>query len=410
MASPASCVNARRAYSGQMCETEVFGCEPNPCQNGEQLHREPEDFDECECKPGLPRYSPRVHRLHRRHGGPDAQLRAQRRPGRSFIAGAAATTANRTPPRSWSRPWMERCCTSVVCARTVRWPAGATATTARPIPPTEPFQCQRGWLRHELRVTHRRFARMLGQQRGRCARRADRQTDFIDVAAGHYFSCALHESGKVDLLGRQLLQPGVARSRGHVPEHRSGLLARLRRAHGRHARLLGARSSGNTPGGRFKSVSAGIEHTCAIRADDTAACWGNPDDGRTDAPDGTLRFGLRGRRTQLRPAHGSQHHLLGFERLRPGRAQAALILFCARARPGAGSASDLVVALRPWPRPSRRIASARSSAKVAEILEVVGRGGQGMVYRADDRWTKRDGRDQGLELEGGAQSLRWWSA
>jgi alpha-tubulin suppressor-like RCC1 family protein len=45
-------------------------------------------------------------------------------------------------------------------------------------------------------------------------------------------------------------------------------------------------TTGMTPEGKFQSVSAGIEHTCGVRADGTALCWGNTKDGRSDAPDG----------------------------------------------------------------------------------------------------------------------------
>ena len=33
----------------------------------------------------------------------------------------------------------------------------------------------------------------------------------------------------------------------------------------------------DTPAGTFKTISAGFSHSCAIRGDDTATCWGNPD-------------------------------------------------------------------------------------------------------------------------------------
>ena len=37
---------------------------------------------------------------------------------------------------------------------------------------------------------------------------------------------------------------------------------------------------------RYTAISAGWDHTCAIRTDKTAVCWGSNNDGRADAPDG----------------------------------------------------------------------------------------------------------------------------
>ena len=39
---------------------------------------------------------------------------------------------------------------------------------------------------------------------------------------------------------------------------------------------------------RFVAVSAGEEHTCALRADDTAVCWGDNGDGQTETPGGSF--------------------------------------------------------------------------------------------------------------------------
>ena len=37
---------------------------------------------------------------------------------------------------------------------------------------------------------------------------------------------------------------------------------------------------------RFIAVDAGFQHTCAVRADNTAACWGRNDHGKTEVPEG----------------------------------------------------------------------------------------------------------------------------
>ncbi|MBZ5709724.1 hypothetical protein [Nannocystis pusilla] len=40
------------------------------------------------------------------------------------------------------------------------------------------------------------------------------------------------------------------------------------------------------PGGAFKAVSCGNWHCCAIKVEDTLACWGNDEDGRASPPAG----------------------------------------------------------------------------------------------------------------------------
>ena len=45
----------------------------------------------------------------------------------------------------------------------------------------------------------------------------------------------------------------------------------------------------DVPTGTFKAISAGSRHSCAIRSDDTAACWGYNYDGEAEAPEGTFK-------------------------------------------------------------------------------------------------------------------------
>ena len=45
----------------------------------------------------------------------------------------------------------------------------------------------------------------------------------------------------------------------------------------------------DAPAGSFKTVSFGSSHSCGIRADDTIACWGRNSDGQTDAPAGSFK-------------------------------------------------------------------------------------------------------------------------
>ena len=40
------------------------------------------------------------------------------------------------------------------------------------------------------------------------------------------------------------------------------------------------------PAGQYTAVSAGYQHSCAIRTDNTITCWGENDDGQADAPAG----------------------------------------------------------------------------------------------------------------------------
>jgi alpha-tubulin suppressor-like RCC1 family protein len=41
--------------------------------------------------------------------------------------------------------------------------------------------------------------------------------------------------------------------------------------------------------GTFKKVSCGRRHSCAIRTDDTAVCWGLNDQGQSNAPVGMFK-------------------------------------------------------------------------------------------------------------------------
>ena len=43
------------------------------------------------------------------------------------------------------------------------------------------------------------------------------------------------------------------------------------------------------PTGGFKTVDAGNSHSCGIRSDNTVVCWGNNEDGQADAPTGAFK-------------------------------------------------------------------------------------------------------------------------
>ena len=42
----------------------------------------------------------------------------------------------------------------------------------------------------------------------------------------------------------------------------------------------------NVPDGQFSVVSVGWDHACGLRTDQTIVCWGNSENGQTDAPEG----------------------------------------------------------------------------------------------------------------------------
>ncbi|MCY3963310.1 MAG: RCC1 domain-containing protein, partial [bacterium] len=44
----------------------------------------------------------------------------------------------------------------------------------------------------------------------------------------------------------------------------------------------------DTPAGAFTAIAAGSWHSCGIRADSTAECWGSNSDGQADAPAGAF--------------------------------------------------------------------------------------------------------------------------
>ena len=62
----------------------------------------------------------------------------------------------------------------------------------------------------------------------------------------------------------------------------------MRSAHQRHHHLLGLQFHGQTdaPSGQFNAVSAGGNHTCGLRTNNTITCWGDNAHGQTDAPSG----------------------------------------------------------------------------------------------------------------------------
>ncbi|MCQ3815143.1 MAG: hypothetical protein KTU85_12115 [Acidimicrobiia bacterium] len=52
---------------------------------------------------------------------------------------------------------------------------------------------------------------------------------------------------------------------------------------------LNAYGQANAPAGKFKTVSAGREHSCGVKADNTIVCWGFTNYGQNDAPEGKFK-------------------------------------------------------------------------------------------------------------------------
>ena len=45
----------------------------------------------------------------------------------------------------------------------------------------------------------------------------------------------------------------------------------------------------DAPAGTYKAITAGTDHTCALRLDNTITCWGDNQYGEANAPDGTYK-------------------------------------------------------------------------------------------------------------------------
>ena len=89
--------------------------------------------------------------------------------------------------------------------------------------------------------------------------------DFIAVSAGFSHTCAIRESGEIECWGRNNVW--FLNEETQVAEAvYTGQL--------------------DAPAGPFTAVSAGAEHTCALREDGAIECWGNNSSRQTDAPAG----------------------------------------------------------------------------------------------------------------------------
>ena len=83
---------------------------------------------------------------------------------------------------------------------------------------------------------------------------------------------------------------GMAKATRPRPIHRHHCRRHLclRYPSRRHHHLLGNNGYGqnDAPPGQYTAISAGNSHVCAIRADNTLACWGRNDSGQASPPTG----------------------------------------------------------------------------------------------------------------------------
>ena len=125
-----------------------------------------------------------------------------------------------------------------------------------------------------VRVAHRPHRHLLGQQRLRTDRRAERA---IHRHRRRWCSLlrAAHRRHR-HLLGPKRLRPR-RRAERTIHHDRCRPVALLRAAHRRHDHLLGLepfRANRRAGAGQFTAIAAGRGHSCALRSDGTATCWG----------------------------------------------------------------------------------------------------------------------------------------
>ena len=109
---------------------------------------------------------------------------------------------------------------------------------------------------------------------------------FSAASSGFDATCARGESGLVECFGsndmvRENLPIEPLRQFDIGYEHGCGVLALDGRGH-----CWGRETNGKTlaPEGLFRDLSAGLMHSCGVRADGTGECWGYNGDGETNVP------------------------------------------------------------------------------------------------------------------------------
>ena len=90
---------------------------------------------------------------------------------------------------------------------------------------------------------------------------------FTAVSAGYEHTCAIRESGAIECWGRNETSQWNEET-------------------GRYVEVYGGQT--DVPTGSFSAVSAGNEHTCAIRESGAIECWGSNEYGQTDPPAGSF--------------------------------------------------------------------------------------------------------------------------
>ena len=100
------------------------------------------------------------------------------------------------------------------------------------------------------------------------------------IGTGDVHSCAIETDGTPDLLGQRRRRPvdGAAGSRDRDGDQRSAARTRAPSETDGRADVLGRERGRPVDGpagrGRVTAITAGVEHTCAIRTNGAPTCWG----------------------------------------------------------------------------------------------------------------------------------------
>ena len=222
-----------------------------------------------------------IHRHHRRRTGHSCALRTDN----TITCWGTTGWGRPTRPTANTPPSPPAAATLAPCEPTTPSHAGATTARGRPTrptantapsPPAAPL----------LRPANRQHHHMLGQQRLGAGRRARRP---------------IHRHHR---RRRPLLRPANRQHHHMLGQQRPGAGRRARRPIQRHHRRLAStlapcepttpsHAGATTTRGRPTRPTANTppsppaaSHSCALRTDNTITCWGNNEDGQTDAPDG----------------------------------------------------------------------------------------------------------------------------
>ena len=173
------------------------------------------------------------------------------------------------------------------------------------------------WRRSQLRSPRRRHRPLLGQQQPRSGHRARRHVQHPRRRRRPHVRPA-HQRHR-HLLGQTTASARPPRPPAPSPRLTAG-----------NGHTCGVRTNGTAtcwgynghgqataPTGTFTTLTAGSLHTCGLRTNGTAVCWGNNDGGQATSPAGTFTTLSAGRLAHVRRPHQRHRHLLGLQQLRP---------------------------------------------------------------------------------------------